>query len=169
MSNDYFDPSLYQVTPGTTARAADINVVVDAISAGFDKIADEPDLKRNLINYGLDTGLSANAYIVTLSYGPTVYSDGMEVVFKARKANTGASSLNVNAIGVLAITRKNGEALAADDILEDKIYSVRYNSSSGYFEMQGSEAGAGAATVAVTISSTEPSSPIAGMLWVDTA
>ncbi len=166
--NDYFNPALYRVDPGIQARSSQINAPLDALGAAFDKLPDEDELLRDLVNYAVATG-SANTLLLALPHAPSSYTDGMEVLFKAAYTNTGASSINVDSLGAKAITRKNGDALAADDILEYKIYSVRYNSTSGYFEMQGSEAGDGAATVAVTISDTEPSAPIAGMLWVDTS
>src|ERR1700724_45415 len=67
---------------------------------------------------GTDTG-AANAYVITFGAGqavPAAYVTGMEVAFKALVTNTGASTINVNGLGIIAIKRGNGVALAAGDI-----------------------------------------------------
>jgi hypothetical protein len=133
--SDYFDASSSRISDGLTARAADVNTLRDQIGAGFDKLPSEDDLKKGTTNYAVDTG-AADAYVVTLDYPPAAYTDGMLLVFKAAHANTGASTVNVNALGVKALKRQNGNALVADDIVADKIFSFRYNSTSGYFELQ---------------------------------
>ena len=76
---------------------------------------------RNL--YAVDTG-SANAYVATLT-GVTVADldqlTGQVIALKADNANTGASTLNLNGLGVQPITKNGAVALVAGDILEDQI------------------------------------------------
>lgn len=139
MSSDYFDSSLYHVTAGTRVRASDVNTALDALDTGLIKLPTEAHIKRGTINYVVDSG-AADAYVVTLSYAPVAYTDGMQVVFKALAANTGASTLNVNALGAKVIKRQDGAALAAGDIAADKIVEVRFNTTSDQFEIQGSTA-----------------------------
>jgi hypothetical protein len=137
MSSDYFDSSNYQQTAGTRARASSINTALDALDTGLALLPSEANLKRGLINYAVDSG-AADAYVVTLTYAPASYTDGMQVVFKASAVNTGACTINVNALGVKSITRQDGTAPVAGDIGANKITEIRYNSTSGQFEIQGS-------------------------------
>ncbi len=148
MSSDYFDSSTHHVTAGTRVRASDINTTVDALDTGLAKLPSEVNIKRGLINYAVDSGV-ANAYVVTLTYVPTSYADGMEVIFKATAINTGASTINVNALGVKSIKRQDGSDLIAGDIPAAKIISIRYNSTSGCFEIQGTLSIGGAGTMAL--------------------
>jgi len=146
--SDYFDYSTGRLTAGTTARSGQVNTILDAIDTGLDKLPSETSLKRGTTNYAEDTG-AANAYVVSLTYAPTSYTDGMEVIFKASAVNTGASTINVNSLGVKTIRRGDGSALAAGDIPANKIVTVRYNSTSDYFEIQGGVTGvAGTGTMA---------------------
>ena len=62
-----------------------------------------------------DTG-AANAYVLTPSPAIVSYATGYTVVFKAVHANTGASTVNVNALGAKNITHRDGGALQAGDI-----------------------------------------------------
>ena len=45
------------------------------------------------------TSGSANAYVLSLSPAITAYAAGQEFVFKANFANTGAATININALG----------------------------------------------------------------------
>ena len=133
MSNDWYENTL-SLAKGTNARAEDVESKFDEVEVGFDKLPDEADLKNGTISYAVSTG-SANAYILALS-NITEYADGTEIVFKANHANTGAATVDVNSLGVKSLRRQNGAALASGDIPANKIVSFRYNSTSGYFEMQ---------------------------------
>lgn len=62
-----------------------------------------------------DTG-AANAYVLTPSPAIGSYANGYTAVFKAVHANTGASTLNVSALGAKAITHRDGTALQNGDI-----------------------------------------------------
>lgn len=56
------------------------------------------------LNYAADAG-STDAYAITLAPAPTAYTEGMYIAFKAGTANTGACSINVNALGAKALKR----------------------------------------------------------------
>lgn len=58
---------------------------------------------------------------------PLSYIAGQAFKFKAANTNTGASTININAIGAIAIKRPDGSALIANDIIADRIYAVIYN------------------------------------------
>ena len=76
--------------------------------------------------YGADTG-SANAYVVTLSPVPSSYTAGMRVIMKAANSNTGASTINVNSLGVKSIKKNVSEALGLGDIIADEIVELLYD------------------------------------------
>ena len=52
--------------------------------------------------YAADTG-AANAYVITLDPPPSSYFEGMELNTKILNTSTGASTINVNALGTVAI------------------------------------------------------------------
>ena len=91
-------------------------------------------------SYGVDTG-SANTYAVALSPALSAYNDGTPVTFKAANANTGASTLNVNNLGNVDITRGGG-ALGGGEIVAGQDYTVIYNENAGQFFLQAQSAGA---------------------------
>ena len=143
--NDYFSASGFTFTPGTTARATTVTSALEGIEAGFDKLPDEAEVKLDTISYGTAGG-TANAYTVTLPHPQIVYTDGMRVVFKPGDTNTGASTINVDSIGIKSITRTDGTALVAGDIVAGRFTELRYNSTPGNFEIVGmvaSSAGTG--------------------------
>lgn len=76
--------------------------------------------------YAADTG-AANAYAITLSPAPSAYVSGMTVRFLATNANTTASTLNVNGLGVKSITKFGSVALGANDILAGQDVEVIYD------------------------------------------
>lgn len=77
--------------------------------------------------YGVDTG-SANAYVVAAPNPPIpVLSPGIGVSFIALASNTGASTLNVSAIGAKSILHADGTALVANDILAGQMVVVEYD------------------------------------------
>lgn len=76
--------------------------------------------------YAADSG-AADAYVVTLSPVPAGYTNGMVVRFKAANANTGASTVNVNSLGVKNITKRYNTALIANDILANAIITAVYD------------------------------------------
>ena len=73
-----------------------------------------------------DTG-AANAYVVAFPHAPTAYQEGIVVVFKAAHANTGASTLNCNGLGALAIQLEDGSELPAGFIQANALVPVIHN------------------------------------------
>lgn len=85
--------------------------------------------QQNYVYAGQDTG-TANTYVITFAAGqpqPSSYKAGMRVVFKALNANTGASTINVNGLGAVAIRRATGVALSAADINSGQIVELTYD------------------------------------------
>lgn len=124
--SDYFDPLTVTIPAGTRALASQVNAVSNAISAGFDKLPTETELKLGLTRYAVDTGV-ADAYVLTLPYTP-VLTDGFNLIFKAVNANTGACTINVNSTGVKSIVNPDGTALAAGAFGANAIIIIAYES-----------------------------------------
>lgn len=105
-------------TPPWSLASLDSNFVnVTTLLASF----------NNYGNYLVDTG-AANAYVVTLAAGQTAsLAAGLPVQFKAVNANTGASTLNVNATGVKNILNIDGSTLTPGQIPANGIINVIYD------------------------------------------
>lgn len=110
----------------TLARGEAINAVFASLEAAFDKLPSEAELKQDRTAVGVDSG-AADAYVVTLTYVPASYTTAMGVMFVPQADNTGASTINVNGLGVKAIVRFDGSALAAGDIPAGGVVEVRYD------------------------------------------
>ena len=82
----------------------------------------------NISSY--DSG-SANTYAIALSPAVTAYVAGTrKIYFKAGATSTGASTLNVNGVGVKNIKKKNDQDIAAGDIEANAIIKVIYDGTS---------------------------------------
>lgn len=69
----------------------------------------------SLLHYGDGAG-TANALTATVSPPITTLVKGTTLLIKASQTNTGAATINPNAIGVTTITRADGSALGPGDI-----------------------------------------------------
>lgn len=153
MANNYFDWVAVITSSRFVRFAADaskkLNDTFDLVTAGFDKQPSPYDANAARGHYGTDSG-AANAYVVTLSTPAaaqvTSYQRGQKVSFYALATNTGASTINVNALGAKAILRRDGVTpLVAADIVAGQMVELQYDGSN--FQMP---AASGAVTLAGT-------------------
>lgn len=89
--------------------------------------------------YNTDSG-TANTYAITLGVSPGAYSSGQIYIFKATNANTGASTLNVNSLGVKSVKTAAGAALTGGTIIAGQIVLVEYDGTN--FQMLSNAANA---------------------------
>ena len=85
----------------------------------------------------IDNG-AANAYVLDNQddfTGPNSYIDGMMVRFVPANPNTGASTVNVNGIGVRDLVAYNGDALETGDLVSGNHYFIVYSESDDRFEL----------------------------------
>ncbi len=82
--------------------------------------------------YAADNG-DADVYTVAFSPALTAHVVGLPLMFKAKNANTGASTINVNSIGAVAIKRADGSALLAGDIPAGGLMVVAYDGT--YYQL----------------------------------
>ncbi len=84
-----------------------------------------------------DSG-AANVYVLSTlgSFkAPTVYLDGQILRWIADNANTTASTINANGVGVVDLVAEGGAALSGGEIDTTKENQARHNLSSGKFEL----------------------------------
>lgn len=101
---------------------------------------------EQLAAYLTDTG-AADAYAVTLRPVITAYTSGLEIIFKAVNANTGASTLAVNGLAAKSIKKSVSSALAAGDILAGQIVSCIYDGTNFQLASGAGSGGSGSTDV----------------------
>lgn len=72
---------------------------------------------------GTDTG-SVNAYMLNFTAPYSAYTDGIVIYWLPANSNTGASTLNVNGLGALAIVDQNGNPLVSGAIIANQVTGV---------------------------------------------
>ncbi len=101
-------------------------------------------------NFAVDTGV-ANAYVTTPVAGiAATLTAGLLLQFKAINANTGASTLNHNALGVKNILNPNGTALASGQIPAASVVTVIYDGTQ--FQIQSISSFSSAAVITNSLS-----------------
>jgi len=121
---------------------ADGTAHTDGVNAG--QIQD-----GGLIFQATDSG-SANTYAIALTPAVTGYVAGQVFHFKAANASTGASTLNVNALGAKNIKKKNDQDIASGDIEANAIVSVIYDGTSFQMTSQLGTAGGSMSSFTLT-------------------
>ena len=92
-----------------------------------EKIATAKEVKAADFEWYAASSHGDDAYAITIGGCGTSYEVGRIYAFKADVANTGACTLNINAIGALAIKKNLNVDLATDDILAGQIVVVVYD------------------------------------------
>ncbi|WP_313342488.1 hypothetical protein [Sedimentibacter sp.] len=96
----------------------DDNALIDAaIQATREEI-------HSVASYAVASG--TNAYTATVE-GISALAEGMSIKIKFTNANTGASTLNINALGAKSILKGNGNALSSGNIKAGQICNLVYN------------------------------------------
>lgn len=76
---------------------------------------------------GVDTGI-ANAYVLNFTSNFTSYTDGIVIYWIPANTNTGASTINVNGLGPVAITNQDGSALYLGQLRANQVALIIYRS-----------------------------------------
>jgi hypothetical protein len=74
---------------------------------------------------GIDTG-STNAYILTFTTPQSAYTNGTVIYWIPANNNSGASTMNVNALGIVSIVNPNGTPLGANQIVAGQMTQIIY-------------------------------------------
>lgn len=105
------------------------------------RIVKQSNLRFDYDFYAADTGV-INAYAVSFTPVCRGYLAGLKVYFKAANTNSGASTLNIDGLGTVAIKTQAGHDLSANTIVAGGIYCVIHDGTN--FQMSGSVASAAA-------------------------
>jgi len=113
-------------------------------TAGQTLAVDNLQLSRSMAIYAsgadfyTDSG-TTNTYTLSpvgTKRTPSAYFNGMRIRFYAGNSNTGASTVNVNSIGSVALKKYNAsEALVGGEVLEDTFVEAVYNSTASAFDL----------------------------------
>lgn len=120
---------LYVVTVAqgaTSVTAANISNYTNAPFLPQNGIVD--GIQRKAMTYAADTG-TANVYVAMYTPAPLSLTDGMELEFKAKTANTGASTFNPNGLGASPVLTLGGQALVGSEIQVGSLCVVRWNAT----------------------------------------
>lgn len=80
---------------------------------------------------GVDTGI-ANAYVLNFVANFAAYTDGIVIYWIPSNTNTGASTINVNGLGVVAIVDQGGSPLKAGQIVANQTAQIVFRSGQFY-------------------------------------
>lgn len=83
-------------------------------------------IQGSTFTYAAATG-TANNFIVTLAPPPASYTTGMVVRFTSNMTITGASTLNVNGLGAIAIKKDVNIAMQTGDVITNQLCEVIYD------------------------------------------
>jgi hypothetical protein len=161
------------IAPRSRAQSTTINDLNANTGAAFALLPDETDLSRGTVTSALDTG-TADSYLVSLPEAPSGYVDNLMVVMIPLNTNTGASTINVDSLGVVAIKHQNGtSSLDAGDIVAGVPIEMRYSSVTGFFHIgqngSASVAAAAASAAAALVSENAAAASAAAALVSENA
>lgn len=105
------------------------------------------DNKIGILN-SLNIATGTNTYAVSIS-NVSALTTGLKVTIKFTNANTGASTININSLGVKAIVKPGGTALSSGNLKANGVYTLVYDGTS--FQLQG-EGASGNATASDLLS-----------------
>ena len=132
---------LWTASAHATASGA---IVCTGVSTNFQNVTC-PDINEELVNANnrgiirLTSVAGTNDYTANAApYALTSYQDGQFFTLKVPNNNTTAARLNANALGLKAIVKQNGDALASGDLQSTVIYLLQYYGSDDHFRVMGS-------------------------------
>jgi hypothetical protein len=116
---------------GSNAATGNLDIGSNRVTTMADGTAKQDAATLNQIvsngpAYAADTG-TANTAVVALSPAITAYAAGQRVTFKSNAASTGATTLNVNALGAKTIKKQNDQDIASGDIESGSIVTAVYD------------------------------------------
>lgn len=101
-------------------------IVYDGVSFQLLTSASQFIAEASLVHYGVDTG-ATNALVAAVTPGISSYSNGLLCEIAVSHTNTGAATINLNGLGVKSISRANGAALSAGDLIVGALALIGYD------------------------------------------
>ena len=90
---------------------------------------------KDAVESNKDSTGSSNTYAVAANRTLAAYYDGLRIGFHANHANTGAATLNVDAVGAKNIKKSHDVALASGDIEQHQYVEVVFSASDDAWQM----------------------------------
>ena len=131
---------------GSNAATGNLNIGSNRLTAVADGTAKTDaatvnQIQSNAAAYAVATG-TATAQVVALSPAITAYTAGQRISFKANATSTGATTVNVNAIGAKTLKKLHDQDIAAGDIESGSVVTAIYDGTNYQVTSQlASEAG----------------------------
>lgn len=80
---------------------------------------------------------SVDAYTILTNRTIPSHAAGNRFSFRVHVANTGASTITVNALAAKALRRPGGDPLSSGDLKTNQIIDIAYNAAGDYYECFG--------------------------------
>lgn len=125
MSNPYFTAS-DAIADFTRARASSVNTLATGVEAAFDLLP-TPTVLGKVATPAVAAGGTANAITITNTDAISSYALGQRIAWKATATNSGATTVNVDGLGVKNILRPDGSNLVAADLFTGRVYEAIYD------------------------------------------
>lgn len=85
---------------------------------------------RDDVSGAVASGGGTTAYTFSTYQGLTELTDGFKIAFTCNATNTGASTLNVDSLGAVALQKVKGTAMEAGELVAGCVYTATYDSAS---------------------------------------
>lgn len=125
-----WNPTIAGLTAANVVNVPAGGIAAVTVQAAIDELETEKGTRVAIQNQSYvtsaDTG-AADAYVITCSPVVAGYVSQQRFSFKAANTNTGASTLDVNGLGVKAIRKNVSDALVAGDIVANQQIEVVYD------------------------------------------
>jgi hypothetical protein len=106
--------------------------------------------------WGGTAGGTGNALTLSIGGAPGSYAAGQRYAFVVAANNTGAATLDVNALGVKSVRRPDGSTLAAGDLVAGTLVAVTYDGTNFRLAWSWTPPPSTAFTTDVTVSKADP-------------
>lgn len=133
MSNDYYNADTL-ISRHSKAKSPVLNSIFQAISSGFGMLPSKDKLHQNRVTHYADTGTADN-YVITMDPVPASYVDGLSVRVVIGNTNTGACTVNVNALGARPIKAYDNSTPATGDLIAGDVVDLVFHASRNAFLM----------------------------------
>lgn len=134
-------PGHVKIVDSVSSESTTEAVTPRAVKQVNDTLTTHADDFTSHVHFAVAT--NENDKVITLDHILSSLPLGFAVSFANSLANTGPVTLNVNNLGAVPVLNAKGESLKAGALATNSIYTVRYNSATGNFILQGDGGGDG--------------------------
>jgi microcystin-dependent protein len=94
-------------------------------------------IQSGAVTFAQDTSGAANQINIALNPAPAALTNGMRVAVKVANSVTGATVMNTNGLGNVAVVTTSGAALTANAMVANGIYTLVYDANGNRWQLQG--------------------------------